>query len=204
MFNLLSNTIKDNFDYRFNIIILGTSYSGKSSVVRRYIRDSFTEEHTLLLGYERQHKILEINNNLVKLDIYDKQNFSPRFSPLPGRYYKGRDGAIIVCNFFDNTYYDVEGIIKEIKSNADPETQVIILANKCDEEKNLKVEEKIKKLADKYNIKYFEVSAKTGYNINEGFNVLINDMIAEWENPKKRIIELENDDKKNKKDKKCA
>ena len=204
MFNLLSNTIKDNFDYRFNIIILGTSYSGKSSVVRRYIRDSFTEEHTLLLGYERQHKILEINNNLVKLDIYDKQNFSARFSPLPGRYYKGRDGAIIVCNFNDYTYYNIEGIIKEIKSNADPETQIIIFVNKCDLEYDIKAKEEIKKLADKYNIKYFEVSAKTGYNINEGFNALINDMLAEWENLSKRIIELENSDEKSKKYKKCA
>ena len=204
MLNLPSNKIKDNFDYRFNIIILGTRFSGKTSIVRRYINDTFTGQHTLLIGYVREDKILEINNKLVKLDIYDKYNPSYRFATLSKTYYKSRDGAIIVCNLFEDAYYDVEGIIKEIKSNADPETQVIILANKCDEEKNLKVEEKIKKLADKYNIKYFEVSAKTGYNINEGFNVLINDMIAEWENPKKRIIELENDDKKNKKDKKCA
>ena len=204
MFNLLSNTIKDNFDYRFNIIILGTSCSGKSNIVRRYIHDSFTEEHTLLLGYERQDKILEINNKLVKLDIYDKQNFSYRYASLPKKYFKGRDGAIIVFEFFEDAYYDVMGTIKEIKFNADPETQIILFANKCDLKYDLKAEEGIKRLTDEYNIKLFKVSAKTGYNINEGFNALINDMITELENPKRKIIKLENNDKKSKKNKKCA
>ena len=204
MLNLPSNKIKDNFDYRFNIIILGTRFSGKTSIVRRYINDTFTGQHTLLIGYVREDKILEINNKLVKLDIYDKYNPSYRFATLSKTYYKSRDSAIIVCNLFEDAYYDVEGIIKEIKSNADPETQIIIFVNKCDLEYDIKAKEEIKKLADKYNIKYFEVSAKTGYNINEGFNALINDMLAEWENFSKRIIELENSDEKSKKYKKCA
>ena len=203
MFNSPLNTIRDNFDYRFNIIILGSAYSGKSSVVRRYIHDSFKKEHTLLMGYECENKLLEINNKLVKLDIYDKYNPSSRSITLSRLYYKSRDGAIIAydCKSFEN---EVERTIKEIKSNADPETQIIIFANKCDLEKDLQFEEEIKKLADKYNIKHFEVSAKTGYNISEVFNALVNDIIDEWENPKNTIIKIENDDKKSIKDKKCA
>ena len=204
MFNLPLNKINDNFDYRFSIIILGIRFSGKSNIVHRYIHDSFTEEHILLTATEHEDKILEINNKLVKLDIYDKLNFSYRFASLPRKYYKGRNGVIIVFEFFEDAYYDVEGIIKEIKFNADPETQIVLFANKCDLKYDLKAEEGIKQLTDEYKIKLFKVSAKTGYNINEGFNSLINDMIVEWENHERKIIELKNNDKKSKKDKKCA
>ena len=117
MFNSPLNTIRENFDYRFNIIILGSSYSGKSSVVRRYIHDSFKEEHTLFRGYECENKLLEINNKLVKLGIYDKYNPSSRCIPLSELYYKSRDGAIIVydCDSFENEIFLFERTIKEIK-----------------------------------------------------------------------------------------
>ena len=49
------------------------------------------------------------------------------------------------------------------------------------------------------------VSAKTGYNINEGFNSLVNDMINRFKNPNGEYIKLKNGDDKNKKGKKkCA
>ena len=59
-------------------------------------------------------------------------------------------------------------------------------------------------VANEYGIKHFEVSAKTGYNINEGFDSLINDMI-EKENieSNKNNIKLNNKAHKNEKNKKC-
>ena len=113
-------------------------------------------------------------------------------------------------SIFDDKY-DIYDNIKEnielIKANADFDTKIILFENKCDLEKNIEIEEKIKQLADEYGIKHFEVSAKTGYNINEGFDLLINDMI-EQENidikSNKKNVKLKYKDIKNKKDKKCA
>ena len=210
---LRDDRIKNNFDYEFHIIILGNKYAGKSCIVQRYIHDSFSEEHLLVLGVDMENKLVDINNKIVKLKIFDKPNTSNRFSPLPDRWYKGKDGAIIVYHLSDFWYYEdafnvVKKTIEEIKSKADYDTEIIIFQNKCDKdylEKDFETEEKVKKLANEFGIKHFVVSAKTGYNINEGFNSLVNDMITYFENHIRNNIEIKNSDDKNKKDKKkCA
>ena len=199
----------DDYDYLFSIIILGDSLVGKTSVTRRYIKNSFSEEHELVIGFSMEKKYIVKDNKLIKLLIIDKFNPSERFAPLPKKYFKGKEGAIIVYDsnapFFGNTYDNIKENIELIKTNADLDTKIILFENKCDLEKNIEIEEKIIKLANKYGIKHFEVSAKTGYNINEGFNSLIDEMI-EQENIEstKNNIKLNNKAHKGEKNKKCS
>ena len=199
----------DDYDYLFRIIILGDSMVGKTSVTRRYIKNSFTKEHELVIGFSMEEKYIERDNKLIKLLITDKFNPSERFAPLPKKYFKGREGAIIVYDseypFFGNTYDNIKKNIELIKENSDLDTKIILFENKCDLEKNIEIEEKIKKLANEYGIKHFEVSAKTGYNINEVFNSLIDEMI-EKENieSNKNNIKLKNKAHKDEKNKKCS
>ena len=210
---LRDDRIKKNFDYEFNIIILGNTYAGKSCIVQRYIHDSFSEKHLFVLGAEMEKKLLDINNKIVKLKIFDKPNTSENFSPLPDRWYRGKDGAIIVYYLghywrYENAFDVVKKTIEDIKSKADYDTEIIIFQNKCDKdylEKDFEIEEKVKKLANELGIKHFVVSAKTGYNINEGFNSLFNDMINKFENLIGNNIKIKIGNDKNKKDtKKCA
>ena len=197
--------IDENIDYYFCIVILGDRYSGKSCIVQRYVYERFWENHTLLLGPVYEIKFAEIYNKKVKLKIYDRPNTSGRFGALSKKWFNIMDGAIIVYDFYySDTLDNLKKQIEEIKLNAVLDTQIILFANRFDSEKNLEEEEKVKKLADEYGIKHIEVSAKTGYNINEGFNSLVNDMITASENPKGNNIMLENTDDKNNKRKKCA
>ena len=179
---MTNNTNNDNFDYVFRIIILGDLCVGKTSVVRRYIEDTFTENHIIISGNNIHKKILKTNNKLVQLKILDKLNISERFATLPRSYYKNIEGAIIV---YDNNIYNfykpydyIKKSIEEIKSSVNLDTKIILFKNKCDLNVESEIEEKVKKLAAEYGIKHFEVSAKTGNNINEGFDSLINDILA--------------------------
>ena len=208
---MINNTNKDNFDYVFRIIILGDSCVGKTSVVLRYVEDTFKEEHTIISGNNIHKKILQTNNKLVQLKILDKINTSERFATLPRNYYKNIEGAIIV---YDNNIYNfykpydyIKKTIEEIKSSVNLDTKIILFKNKCDLDDDSEIEEKVKKLADEYGIKHFEVSAKTGNNINKGFDSLINDILALQnilEKSKSNNISLKSNDDINKANKKCA
>ena len=208
---MTNNTNKDNFDYVFRIIILGDLCVGKTSVVRRYIEDTFTENHIIISGNNIHKKILKTNNKLVQLKILDKINISERFATLPRSYYKNIEGAIIV---YDNNIYNfykpydyIKKSIEEIKSSVNLDTKIILFKNKCDLNDESEIEEKVKKLAAEYGIKHFEVSAKTGNNINEGFDSLINDILSLQnlsEKSKSNNISLKSNDHINKANKKCA
>ena len=52
-------------------------------------------------------------------------------------------------------------------------TNIVIVGTKCDRLDREVTEEEGKKLADELGVKYFETSAKTGYNVNEAYNFLI-------------------------------
>ena len=91
----------------------------------------FIFKGALVLGIDRESKFIEINNKIVKINIYDKPNTSERYRPIPKKFFKRIEGAIIVYHISDffsggNISDDVQKSIEEIKSNADLDTQIII------------------------------------------------------------------------------
>jgi small GTP-binding protein len=96
-----------------------------------------------------------------------------RFRTITKTYYKGAHGIILtydVTNY--ESFVNIGNWIKQIESNAQSTTVRVLVGNKCDKpDKKVKTEEG-QKVADEYNMKLFEVSAKTNKNINEVFDYL--------------------------------
>jgi len=53
------------------IIIFGDSNSGKTTLVHRFLTNRFSEDISITLGVEFQIKIIEIDGEKVKLQIWD-------------------------------------------------------------------------------------------------------------------------------------
>ena len=71
--------------------------------------------------------------------------------------------------------------MEQIYHSASEEVQVILVGNKCDIQEGRVVDYNDgKRMADKFNIRFFETSAKDGSNVNEAFQALsmeINDKL---------------------------
>ena len=76
-----------------------------------------------------------------------------------------------------------------------------LLVNKCDLYKREVPEEEGKKIADDFNINFFEVSSSTNHNVNEAFEYLINDIFKNNKNLKKHKLKLKKKEKSYKKNK---
>lgn len=85
----------------------------------------------------------------------------------------------VVAALFDisepKTFYDVKYLIKKV-IDYDFSIPIVLIGNKCDLEHKVSGKDKME-LKKEYNIKYFDVSAKNGYNINEAFDGSINEAI---------------------------
>ena len=190
------------YDYAFKIVTLGESGIGKTSLINRFTYDTFETLPTTING-EFYNKLLDIENKIIKIQLWDICG-SERFKRVIPNFYRNASGAIVAYDISYKWSFDqVKFWIKEVKAYSNTETNIVIVGTKCDILDREVTEEEGKKLADELGVKYFETSAKTGYNVNEAYNFLIKEIIDNFKNFEREKIELKKDAKMDKK-KKCS
>ncbi|CCE64779.1 hypothetical protein TPHA_0I02780 [Tetrapisispora phaffii CBS 4417] len=162
---------------QFKLVLLGDSSVGKSSIVYRFVKDSFDEfrESTIGAAFLSQTITLEENNQVIKFEIWDTAG-QERYKSLAPMYYRNANAALVV---YDVTAPDslmkAKSWIEELKKKVGNEELVICLVgNKVDiceeDDTKRKIEfEEAKDWANDENLLFYEVSAKTGYNVKEVF-----------------------------------
>ncbi len=159
-----------------SIHIIGYYCSGKTMVIHNFCGYPF-EEHTMAtIGPDFHIRDVKINEKeKVKVKIWDTPS-GERFKQRLPVYIKNTQGIMIVYDVTgQESFEDVESWIKLIEDNKDINTfPIVLVGNKRDlEERRVITYEKGKELADKYNIPFFETSAKTNQGIDDAFMKLI-------------------------------
>ncbi len=163
------------------IIIIGDSCVGKTSLLKRYVNNTFLESYKATIGVDFLTKNIKINKKIISLQLWDTAG-NERFHTLSNAFYRGADACIIV---FDLTniisFNNLERWMDEflVYSNvSDPNNYpFIIIGNKSDliNDTNRAISDKyIQKFCQNKNVKYFEVSTKLNTNINHAFSYLVN------------------------------
>ena len=167
------DSIGSNLSYKF--LVLGDQMVGKTSVLERYINRTFKENYLLTIGMDKRFKRLEINNTDVDIFITDTAG-QERFRSLTKMFYKGADGILVGFSLTEaKTLESVNYWINEINQNCSKEYPIslVLFGNKCDDKENIQVKpEKIEEIKNKYNLMYFETSAKDNINIQNVFEYL--------------------------------
>ena len=171
------------YDFIFKIILIGNSSVGKSSIIQRYIQKIFNDEYTCTIGVDFFMKTIDINDKLIKLQLWDTAG-TERFKSITTGYYRGANAAFVVFDLTSRVSFN--SISEWIQnyynySNPNSEKNVVLIGNKSDLKESREItEEEINKFVVSNNIKYFETSAKNGENIDECFyyiaEKLTNDM----------------------------
>lgn len=62
---------KNDHDYMFKIILIGSSGVGKSNILLRFTRDQFNESHQTTIGVEYAAKNVEVHGKKIRLQVWD-------------------------------------------------------------------------------------------------------------------------------------
>ena len=155
-------------------LTIGSSTVGKSSFITRYAKNEYKENIYSTVGIDYQSKSFFMFGMKIAVKIFDTAG-QERFRGLARSYYKNADAIILMYNIADReSYNDVENWRREIKENASSKSMLLLVGNKCDLEENRKTtKEEAESLAKKSEMDYFECSAKTGKNVNEAIEHLV-------------------------------
>ncbi|NVM53673.1 MAG: GTP-binding protein [Candidatus Helarchaeota archaeon] len=165
-------------DFRFKIVLVGDEAVGKTSLILRYINNTFKDNYIPTLGVNFMTKDLQIKKTtrLVIWDIGGQAEWKAKLS----LYLKGADGAIITFDLTrPTTFTSLEDWISKLQAIISPNIPFIVVGNKNDLKDLRKVRAKdVKKFLKKqaYSI-YFESSAKTGENVDTLFDRIAREII---------------------------
>ena len=173
-----NNTNNANgYDMIFKIVLIGDTSVGKTNILSKYLTDEFDAKSKATVGVEFGVKNFKIENNIVKVQIWDTAG-EERYRSITNAYYKGAKGSLLVYDITNKkSFENVEKWISDLKANADEDISMILLGNKTDlEDKRVVTTEEGKNKAEFYNLTFMETSALNGNNIQEAFNELIMDV----------------------------
>ena len=163
-------------DCVYKVLLLGDSTVGKTCFLLRYCDKTFQDAHLSTIGLDYRLKSMTLKNGKnIKLQIWDTAG-QDRFRAITKNYYKGANGIILIYDVTNlQTYENVKNWITQIREEANPNVIIYLAGNKIDvndEERAVHPEEGIK-IAEEFNLPFFETSAKNGININEIFENLV-------------------------------
>ena len=154
------------YDLCFKLIIVGDSGVGKSCLTIKAIKNYFEELYAPTVGFEFLSFSIKINEQTVKLQIWDTCG-QEAYRSLINSFYRNSSLAILVYSI-DNmkTFSNLETWLNEIKTQSNPDIKLILIGNKVDLEDIREVsKEQGEKFCSDHNLCYFmETSAKTGFN----------------------------------------
>ena len=166
----------------YKVVLLGEGRVGKTSILLRYVENSYVEgrQSTLTASYLDKNVIVD-DKREARLSIWDTAG-QERFHSLGPIYYRKAKGAILVYDITDATTFDrVKSWTKELRKMVGDHTKICItiVGNKIDLERHRAVsQQSAKKYAISVGADYFEVSAKTGMGVGSVFEELTKVLLA--------------------------
>ena len=189
----------------FKVMFIGdTGIGAKTSLIYYIINKSFYEFPYSTSCFIYYQKSINTSLGEVKLGLWDAPGQLKYYS-LTEILFKDTDCFIIGFDLTRRcTFNKVDYFYKLIKEHMGDIPLLYLVGNKSDLFENINIpEEEAEKYANERNIKYFEVSVKSGVNVNELINDVANSLIQKYIKENKQDIPKNIDKNKTKVKKKC-
>ncbi len=168
------------------ILVIGNSYSGKTSIVNRFVSNKFDSNYKATVACDFSMKILKIEETEIRLQLWDLVGQDSRIGGINKLFCRGAAGALVVADITNRESLEATISWKEqvdanvALKNGQP-IPMILVVNKYDLVQQL--EEKGQELEDFMTQQYLDefaeqngfiaairTSAKTGTNVNTIFS----------------------------------
>jgi Ras-related protein Rab-6A len=155
---------------KHKLVFLGDIYVGKTSIINRFMYESFDTNYQATIGIDFLSKTLYLDDRTVRLQLWDTAG-QERFRSLIPNYIRDSSVAVVVFDITNRqTFTNCDKWVEDVKNERGNDAVVVLVGNKIDkpEERTVTSEEAQQK-AKSLDAVYIETSAKTGDNVKQLF-----------------------------------
>jgi small GTP-binding protein len=150
----------------YKIVMLGDSSVGKTSIVLRFVEGIFRRMCAPTVGSGTSAKDMMTSQGQVRINIWDTAG-EERYRSFTGLYSQGAAAAILVFDLTDDPTFDsLPNWVELFKQSSATGDLIVVVGNKLDLEDRHITREKAQAWCETQCFRYYEVSAKSGENID--------------------------------------
>ena len=161
----------------FKVVLLGESAVGKTSLILRYMRDSFSPDSASTIGASFLSREMEVDNKRIDVALWDTAG-QEMYRSLTPMYYRNAHAAIVVFDVGTrHTFEQAKEWIDNVRYHND-DAIISLCGNMIDKETRDVSRHDADELAESKRVSYHETSAKTGVGVEAMFENVIQVVVA--------------------------
>jgi Ras-related protein Rab-2A len=166
---------------KYKFIVCGEKAVGKTSLVYRYINGKFKQSTMGTVGVDMFTKKISFDGQNIGLTIWDFGG-EEKFRTLLPRYCMGTQGAMFLFDLTNHTSFEALDNWIQIINKYIPESKKILIASKADlaDQREVTEDEALEFQQNRKIDLYLECSSKTGQNVDEIFDSLMNAILSSF------------------------
>ncbi|XP_067404441.1 ras-related protein Rab-41 isoform X3 [Emydura macquarii macquarii] len=155
---------------KFKLVFLGEQSVGKTSLITRFMYDSFDNTYQATIGIDFLSKTMYLEDRTIRLQLWDTAG-QERFRSLIPSYIRDSAAAIVVFDITNlNSFQQTSKWIDDVRTERGSDVIIMLVGNKTDlADKRQITTEEGEQRAKELNVMFIETSAKTGYNVKQLF-----------------------------------
>ncbi|XP_077361699.1 ras-related protein Rab-6A isoform X1 [Festucalex cinctus] len=155
---------------KFKLVFLGEQSVGKTSLITRFMYDSFDNTYQATIGIDFLSKTMYLEDRTIRLQLWDTAG-QERFRSLIPSYIRDSAAAVVVYDITNvNSFQQTTKWIDDVRTERGSDVIIMLVGNKTDlaDKRQVSIEEGERK-AKELNVMFIETSAKAGYNVKQLF-----------------------------------
>jgi len=155
---------------KFKLVFLGEQSVGKTSLITRFMYDSFDSTYQATIGIDFLSKTMYLEDRTVRLQLWDTAG-QERFRSLIPSYIRDSSVAVVVYDITSQkSFQQTRKWVDDVRGERGSDVIIVLVGNKTDlNDKREVTAQQGEEEAKKHGLLFIETSAKVGHNVKALF-----------------------------------